>query len=62
MTVLGKHAVLETELAASMRRAVGFRSVLVHEYVAVDDAVVMARLGDLSDLDGHVGAIADFLV
>lgn len=61
MTVLGKHEVLETELAASMRRSVGFRNVLVHEYVAVDDAVVIARLGDLSDLNRYVGAIGDFL-
>ncbi|CAN5317398.1 hypothetical protein BH24ACT9_BH24ACT9_00550 [soil metagenome] len=44
-----------------MRRAVGFRNVLVHEYVAVDDAVVVTRLKDLSDLDGFVRAIGDIL-
>lgn len=54
MTLLGRHHVLDAELAASMRRAVGFRNVLVHEYVAVDDAVVVSRLQDLSDLQGFV--------
>lgn len=41
-----------------MRQAVGFRNVLVHEYVTVDDAVVLARLTDLEDLDAFVTAMS----
>ena len=40
-----------------MARAVGFRNVLVHEYVAVDDGVVLARLADLSDLQDFVTSV-----
>lgn len=56
--VLGRHGVLDAELARSVSRAVGFRNVLVYEYVVVDDAVVLARLADHSDLPGFVEAVA----
>ncbi len=49
--VLGRHRVLEPELASRMRQAAGFRNVLVHEYVEVDDEVVLDRLSDPSDLE-----------
>lgn len=48
--LLGAHGVLQAGLAAQLRRAVGFRNVLVHEYVTIDDDVVLARLDDLADL------------
>lgn len=51
MMILGRHGVLDAGLATRMRQAVGFRNVLVHEYVNVDDAVVIQRLADLRDLD-----------
>ncbi len=41
--VLGERGVITVEVAAAMRRAVDFRNVLVHGYVDVDDAVVLAR-------------------
>jgi uncharacterized protein YutE (UPF0331/DUF86 family) len=50
-------AVLPPELAARLARAVGFRNVLVHEYVDVDDDVVLARLRDPSDLAAFVPAV-----
>ena len=59
--LLGEHGVLAAELAASVRKAVGFRNVLVHEYVEVDDKVVISRLGDLSDLENFVRAVAGFV-
>lgn len=59
--LLAAHGVLPDELASSVRRAVGFRNVLVHDYAEVDDAVVTARLGDLGDLRGYVRALADWL-
>lgn len=51
MRLLGVHGVLAPELALQMRRAVGFRNVLVHEYVGVDDDVVRARVLDHADLE-----------
>jgi uncharacterized protein YutE (UPF0331/DUF86 family) len=59
--LLGEHGVLAAGLAASVRKAVGFRSVLVHEYVEVDDTVVIGRLADLGDLDAFVQAVAQYV-
>ena len=59
--VLGRHRVLEADLAGRMAAAVGFRNVLVHDYVTVDDGIVVARLADLSDLSAYVAAIATWL-
>ncbi|WP_346925619.1 DUF86 domain-containing protein [uncultured Arthrobacter sp.] len=61
MEVLAAHHVLPSDLARSMRRAVGFRNILVHEYVTVDDSVVLSRLGDLADLRNFVGAVTRWL-
>ena len=58
MRLLGEHEVIPAGLAGRMRQAVGFRNVLVHEYVDVDDAVVLARLEDLRDLEDYVRAVA----
>lgn len=59
--LLGEHAVLDVDLARSVRRAVGFRNVLVHDYAQVDDAVVLARLDDPGDLDAFVSAVARWM-
>ena len=40
---------LTTELAISIRRAVGFRNVLVYDYIEVDDSIVVDRLKSLDD-------------
>lgn len=58
MTLLGAHGVLDRELSVSMRRAVGFRNVPVHEYVAVDDDVVRLRVRDHRDIADFVSAVA----
>lgn len=58
MVVLAGHGVLQVDMGQRMRQAVGFRNVLVHEYVTVDDAVVLARLTDLEDLDAFVTALS----
>ena len=44
-----------------MSRAVGFRNVLVHEYAIVDDAVVVERLSDLTDLRAFVRSVGEWL-
>lgn len=59
--LLGDHGALDADLAGSLRRAVGFRNVLVHQYAQVDDAVVLARLQDLSDLRGFVTSLTGWL-
>lgn len=61
MSVLGRRDVLSSDLAMEMRRAVGFRNVLVHEYVAVDDDVVLRRLADLTDLERFVAEVTTWL-
>ena len=61
LRVLGRHRVLDVDLAGRLAAAVGFRNVLVHEYVTVDDGIVVARLADLSELDAFVAAIATWL-
>ena len=59
----GKHGVLTTELAASMRKAVGFRNVLVlvHDYIEVDDSIVVDRLKSLRDLEEFVRQVAAYV-
>jgi uncharacterized protein YutE (UPF0331/DUF86 family) len=44
-----------------MRKAIGLRNVLVHEYVGVDDSIVLARIEDLSDIDAFASQVADWL-
>lgn len=59
--LLGRHGALPVEVADAVARAVGFRNVLVHDYVDVDDRIVLERLADPSDLDRFVGGIAAWL-
>lgn len=59
--LLGEHGVLTTGLATSMRKAVGFRNVLVHDYIEVDDQIVIGRLKGLSDLDEFVRQVAGYV-
>lgn len=59
LRLLGAHAVLTEDLAARMRRATGFRNVLVEDYTAIDDDVVLARLADPDGLRQFVAAVAE---
>jgi uncharacterized protein YutE (UPF0331/DUF86 family) len=61
MRILAEHGVLDPPLSQAMRAAVGFRNVLVHDYVEVDDGVVLDQLADLSDLEAFTVAIAAHL-
>jgi uncharacterized protein YutE (UPF0331/DUF86 family) len=56
--LLGEHGVLSPAVATAVRKAVGFRNVLVHEYVEVRDEIVVSRLADLTDLDAFVREVA----
>ena len=61
MTILMKHRVIEASVEQAMRKAIGLRNVLVHEYVGVDDSIVLARIEDLSDIDAFASQVADWL-
>ena len=61
MRLLGSHGVLAADTADALRKAVGFRNVLVHEYIEVSDDIVAARLADLSDLEAFVEQVAAFI-
>ena len=61
MELLGRHGVLPADLAARMRQAVGFRNVLVHEYVEVDDDIVLVRLHEPGDLRLFAEQVAAWL-
>lgn len=59
--LLGSHGVVETSVADAAAAAVGFRNVLVHQYIDVDDQRVIAMLGHLGDFDLFVGQVAGWL-
>jgi uncharacterized protein YutE (UPF0331/DUF86 family) len=59
--LLGEHGVCTPALARSIRRAAGFRNVLVHEYIQVDDDIVLDRLKALGDLEDFVSQVAAFV-
>jgi uncharacterized protein YutE (UPF0331/DUF86 family) len=60
--MLGERGVIPAELAASLARAVGFRNVLVHQYTAVDDAVVIAALDRLHEFDAFVTEVSAWVL
>lgn len=59
--LLGEHGVCTPALARSIRQAVGFRNVLVHEYIRVNDDIVVDRLKALGDLKDFVSRVAAFV-
>jgi uncharacterized protein YutE (UPF0331/DUF86 family) len=59
--LLGEHGVCAPELARSIRQAVGFRNVLVHDYIRVNDQIVVDRLKALADLEDFVSQVAAFV-
>ena len=56
-----RRGVVDADLAERVASAVGFRNVLVHEYVEVDDTIVLARLADHGDLDAFVAGVLRWL-
>ena len=59
--LLGEHGVCSPGLARSIRQAVGFRNVLVHDYIKVNDEIVVGRLKALGDLEDFVSQVASFV-
>lgn len=62
LRALGERGVIDTELADSLARAVGFRNVLVHQYVDVDDQVVIDALGRLDEFEQFVHQVSRWMV
>ena len=56
--MLGVQRVVPAQTAEAVARAVGFRNVLVHEYIDIDDSRVRDNLERLADLDAFVSQIA----
>jgi uncharacterized protein YutE (UPF0331/DUF86 family) len=61
MRVLARHGLLTDDLADRMVSAVGFRNVLVHGYVEVEDRRVVSYLQELGDIESFVVALARLL-
>lgn len=61
MRRLGHADIIEKNTAGAMVAAVGFRNVLVHEYVEVDDRIVIERLQDHQDLMDFASQIGRWL-
>jgi uncharacterized protein YutE (UPF0331/DUF86 family) len=59
--LLARHDVLSEEVAGHLADASGFRNVLVHDYVKVDDQRVVAHLDRLSDLRRFCSEVAGWL-
>lgn len=59
---LGRRGVINEELADSLARAVGFRNVLVHRYVEVDDGIVIATLDRLDEFERFVAEVSAWLL
>lgn len=57
LRALRRHDVLPDALADRLIRAVGMRNVLVHEYLDVDDELLLAALDRLSDFRAFAEAI-----
>jgi uncharacterized protein YutE (UPF0331/DUF86 family) len=57
-TLLEQRGVIAPDLAGRLRKMVGFRNIAIHEYRAVDPAIVEAildkHLGDLRDLGARI--------
>ena len=60
--VLGDHNVLTPEVATSVARSVGFRNVLLHQYIEVDDEIVIAALSRLDDLRDFVSQVSAWIL
>jgi uncharacterized protein YutE (UPF0331/DUF86 family) len=59
--LLGEHHVVDTDVADRLARAVGFRNVLVHQYVTVDDTKVLDALDRLDDVATFVAQVAAWI-
>jgi uncharacterized protein YutE (UPF0331/DUF86 family) len=60
--LLGQRGVIEVGLSTSLAQAVGFRNVLVHQYLQVDDDIVVDALSRLDQFDAFVAQVSTWLI
>lgn len=62
ITVLGKEKILNDSFAKSFSKAVGFRNILIHDYVKIDYRKLHSYLqNNLSDFHKFIKEILEFL-
>lgn len=62
LRAMGERGVIDAELATHLASAVGFRNVLVHQYAAVDDRIVMSVLDRIDEFDRFVAATSAWVL
>jgi uncharacterized protein YutE (UPF0331/DUF86 family) len=62
LRLLGERGVIDPLLATSLARAVGFRNVLVHQYAAVDDHLVVEALDRLDEFERFVAEVSAWML
>ncbi len=61
-TILMQHKVIEPPLCAQLEAMVGFRNIAVHDYQALDPAILQRIVAErLPDLESFCGAVSRFL-
>jgi len=60
--LLAEHGVVESATSEAVARAVGFRNVLVHRYIDVDDQRVVDAIDQLADLDAFVSEVSAWML
>jgi uncharacterized protein YutE (UPF0331/DUF86 family) len=59
---VGRHSIVPTALAEALAPAAGLRNCLVHEYAAIDDAIVLAAIERARrDFATYVAAVERYL-
>jgi uncharacterized protein YutE (UPF0331/DUF86 family) len=53
--------VIDRALGGRLALAAGFRNILVHGYIDIDDAQTLSHLDDLDDLDGFIDAVVAWM-
>lgn len=59
--LLGQHRVVAQEVAEELAVAVGFRNVLVHQYIDVDDGIVVTALERTAVFSNFISEVAAWL-
>lgn len=60
--ILGNEGILESAFSKEFAKAVGFRNILIHDYVKIDYQIVLANLkNNLSDFHRFIKEILEFL-
>ena len=56
-----EEGILPEDIAESMKKIAGFRNILVHDYLKIDDQAVYNSLSNLSDFTAFAASIEKLL-